>query len=67
LVKTGIPALADIEPERFDFQIYNPRGCWVTVLDAAWDLLSKDPPLVWIVKIKETPEEKELGTYPDHC
>jgi hypothetical protein len=29
------------------------------VMDEAWELLNRDPPLVWVIKIKDTPEEKE--------
>lgn len=28
-------------------------------MDEAWDLLNRDPPLVWVIKIKELPEERD--------
>jgi len=62
LVKKGFPDLAVIEPERFDFEIYNARCNWVTVMEEAWVLLKGDPPLVWVIKIKETPEETRHRT-----
>ena len=62
LVKKGFPDLSEIEPERFDFEIYNARCNWVTVMEEAWVLLKRDPPLVWVIKIKETPEETRHRT-----
>lgn len=59
LVKKGFPDLAHIEPERFDFEIYNVRCNWVTVMGEAWNLLNRDPPLVWVIKLKDTAEEGE--------
>ena len=53
---------------RFDFEIYNHRGIWVRVMDEAWELLNRDPPLVWVIKIKglsgerwyvHSPEERD--------
>lgn len=58
LVKKGFPDLAMVESERFEFQVYNIRQSWVTVMEEAWELLSRDPPLVWVIKIKDTPEER---------
>jgi hypothetical protein len=29
-------------------------------MDEAWELLNRDPPLVWIIKIKELPKERDL-------
>ena len=59
LIKKGFPELADVEPERFDFQIYNDRCSWVTVMEEAWELLSRDPPSRWVIKVRDTPEEME--------
>ena len=28
-------------------------------MDEAWELLIRDPPLVWVIKIKELPEERD--------
>ena len=58
MVKRGILSLSEIAPERFDFQVF-VQSEWVIVLDEIWELLSRDPPLVWIVTIRELPEERE--------
>jgi hypothetical protein len=44
---------------RFDFQVFNGRGKWITVLEEAWEVIGRDPPPIWIVIIKELPEERE--------
>jgi hypothetical protein len=62
LVKKGFPDLAGVEAERFDFEVYNIRQSWVRVMDEAWELLNRDPPLVWVIKIKDTPEERAQRT-----
>jgi hypothetical protein len=31
-------------------------------MDEAWELLNRDPPLVWRIKIKELPEERIART-----
>jgi hypothetical protein len=58
IVKRGFPNLAWVDADRFDFEIYNHRGLWVRVMEDAWELLNRDPPLVWVIKIKELPEER---------
>ena len=58
MVKRGILSLSDIAPERFAFQVY-VQSEWVIVLDEIWESLSRDPPLVWVVTIRELPEERE--------
>ena len=58
MVKRGILSLSDIAPERFAFQVF-VQSEWVIVLDEIWELLSRDPPLVWAVTIRELPEERE--------
>jgi len=58
MVKRGILSLSDIAPERFAFQVF-VQSEWVIVLDEIWELLSMDPPLVWVVTIRELPEERE--------
>jgi hypothetical protein len=57
-VKRGFPNLAWVDADRFDFEIYNHRGLWVRVMEDAWELLNRDPPLVWVIKIRELPEER---------
>ena len=51
--------MSEIAPERFAFQVYSSQNNWVIVLDEVWELLSRDPPLVWDVTIRELPEERE--------
>jgi hypothetical protein len=63
MVKKGFADLSDIDPERFDFQVYNARQNWVIVLDEVWELLSRDPPMVWIITIRAGPEEREQREY----
>jgi hypothetical protein len=58
MVKRGILSLSDIAPERFDFKVFVQTE-WVIALDEIWELLSRDPPLVWVVTIRELPEERE--------
>jgi hypothetical protein len=58
-VKRGFPNLAWVDADRFDFEIYNHRGLWVRVMEDAWELLNRDPPLVWVIKIRELPEERQ--------
>lgn len=58
MVKRGIMSLSEIAPERFAFQVFI-QSEWVIVLDEIWELLSRDPPLVWVVTIRELPEERE--------
>jgi hypothetical protein len=58
-VKKGFPDLAKVDVDRFDFQVFNGRGNWITVLEEAWEVISRDPPPIWIVIIKELPEERE--------
>ena len=58
-MKKGFPDLAGVNPDRFDFEIYNHRGLWVRVMDEAWELLNRDPPLVWVIKIRELPGERQ--------
>ena len=45
---------------RFGFEIYDHRGLSVRVMDEVWDLLNRDPPFVWIIKIEELPKERDL-------
>ena len=58
-MKKGFPDLAGVNSDRFDFEIYNHRGLWVRVMDEAWELLNRDPPLVWVIKIRELPGERQ--------
>jgi hypothetical protein len=58
MVKRGILTLSEIAPERFAFQVF-VQSEWVIVLDEVWELLRRDPPLVWAVTIRELPEERE--------
>ena len=51
--------MSEIAPERFAFQVYSSQNNWVIVLDEVWELLRRDPPLVWVVTIRELPEERE--------
>jgi hypothetical protein len=39
--------------------VFNVRGNWVNVLEEAWEAIGRDPPSVWIVKVRELPEERE--------
>jgi hypothetical protein len=36
-------------------------------MDEAWELLNRDPPLVWVIKIKELPEERDARVSPLSC
>jgi hypothetical protein len=58
MVKRGILSLSEIAPERFNFKVFVQTE-WVIVLDEIWELLSRDPPLVWVVTIRELPDERE--------
>ena len=51
--------MSDIAPERFAFHIRDPQSNWMIVLDEVWEPLSKDPPSVWAISIRELPEERE--------
>jgi len=62
MVKRGISSLSDIAPERFAFQVF-VQSEWVIVLDEIWESLSRDPPLVWVVTIRELPEERETREF----
>jgi hypothetical protein len=64
MVKRGILSLSEIAPERFAFQVCNSKGNWAIVLDEVWELLRRDPPLVWAVTIRELPEEREQREFP---
>ena len=66
MVKRGISLLSDIAPERFAFQIRDPQSNWMIVLDEVWEPLSKDPPSVWAVSIRELPEEREQREFLLH-
>ena len=50
---------------KFDFEIYNHRGIWVRVMDEAWEMLNRDPPLVWVIKIKGLSGERYAGVHEE--